>query len=237
MFSIAFAVFLGLGALTLPASAQSTAPRSPASNDAPVIFHSELLDLSFAYPNSLAPIQLSSPAEQHAEAARNSAPSANPLLAKINQCTDSALVALRTDNPDHPTGASGPVLAAFLHISRVGVDCIPEVLRSDLDGLVSAFALSRAKGKNLESVGDPITYRLGTTVVHLDLAQDIATAGHPPSHYVASAAFLSNGSLVFMNFDCTDIPFLKRMLSGTITLGKQPPSRFFPPENAAVSPH
>ena len=224
--SFAACLFAGIWVSGL---AQAAAPKAAVPNDALVTFNSTLLDMSFTYPGSLAAIKLGTPAEQHAEAASKRPNGGEPLLVTFDQCTDSSLVALRTDDPDKPSGLPGPALAAFLHISRVDIDCLPEELHTGLDDLAAGFAASRAQGKDLEPVGDPVAYSVGKTMVHMALAQAVAVEGRPPSHYVASIAFLSSGSLVLMNFDCTDVLFLKRMMGGTIRIGKQAPVALFPP--------
>src|ERR1700674_280071 len=65
----------------------------------PVTFHSDLLDLSFAYPNSMVAQTLPSLKEQHDAIAAREPGDVKPESRKMDECSDRALDATRTDDP------------------------------------------------------------------------------------------------------------------------------------------
>jgi hypothetical protein len=234
-------------------SAATSAPQQAAKATAHVNFHSDLLDLSFTYPESLVAEKLPSLDEQHAALARRYGPDEEPEYRKQDQCTDRALIARRKDQPSTPGGSvtvegtiygdkRGIVLDAHhavtakILISRVGVECMPAEAQRQLDDVAAVMAEGLTKEEGLKPIDQPIWYEVGKTRIHFAAAQNAPEVEKPVAksgdererRWVASMAFVWRGNLVSVFVESNDLPFLNEVLHGQITLGKEPAAPLFP---------
>ncbi len=211
----------------------------PAGKPVPTVsFHSDQLDLSLAYPDSLKAQTLPSLKEQHAAIAeaRKSAPGGDT---KSNECADSALLASRNDSPAMTTkDGAAHAITANIRISRMGVDCMPDGYKQQLDNMATAMSVALSQDRDLHPVDQPIWYLIGTTKIHFaagENAPPTSGAGGQAApvnvgRWVGSAVFLWGGNLVSIVMESNDLHFFNEMLHSKLTLGKQPASALFPAE-------
>jgi hypothetical protein len=217
----------------------------PAGKAIPTVsFHSDLLDLGLAYPASLSAQTLPSLKEQHDAIAARPGAGASPDDHKSDACTDKALVALRNDEaakappgeaPKAGTsqGASPHAITAKILISRMGVDCMPDSYKQQLDNVATAMSAALAQDRDLHPIDQPIWYPIGNTRVHFAAGENApaANAGAAQAakgRWVGSAAFVWGGNLVSVVVESNDLHFFNEMLHSKLTLGKQPASALFP---------
>lgn len=231
------------GAMLAQALCAQTRPaaQAPPASSAPVSFHSDLLDLSFAYPGSLTPVNLPSPEKQHAAADSGKKEDESSVQAHVDRCTDRILLARRADRPGD---SEATAVTASLLISRVGVGCMPTEYGSHVDAIAAALTQEATNG--LKIIDQPIGYAMGGTGVHF-IAAHSAPAGSADSgqgqdqeqdesgesRWVASLGFAWKGNIVIMRFEANDLAFLNEMLRGEIRLGSQPGVPVFPAEIGA----
>ncbi|HEY1895133.1 MAG TPA: hypothetical protein VGG62_02625 [Terracidiphilus sp.] len=235
--------------------APSQAPVSPAvpgsaAKAAPsTLFHSDLLDLSFAYPASLVAQTLPSLDKQHAEIAAREPANATPESRKTDQCSDKSLLAVRKDDPSHlpaavtsqgdtrGTVADPPhAVSAKIAVSRIGVDCMPESYKAQLDNVATAMSAGLAQDHDLRPIDQPIWYEIGQTRIHFAASESASPVNEaatgsdkkPEPRWVGSAAFVWNGNLVSIVIESNDISLFNEMLHSKIGLGKAAPAPLFP---------
>jgi hypothetical protein len=223
-------------------------PSSP--TPPPLTFHSDLLGLSFAYPNSMVAQTLPSLKEQHDAIAAREPSDVKPESRKMDECSDRALVATRADDPakirDTVTshGDKGGANArphavnAKITISRIGVECMPAAYQSQVDDVATTMSAALARDRDLHPIDQPIWYEIGGTRVHF-AAGESASAENPSAaasdpqakpRWVGSAAFVWQGNLVSIVIESNDLPFFNTMLHGKITLGTNKPAPLFAAE-------
>jgi hypothetical protein len=236
--------------LLLPNHSYSQAtPVKPAPT---TTFQSVPLDLTLNYPASLMPEKLPTPEEQHAATASRQPADEKSEYRRVDQCTDSALQADRHDpgttgtvaffgNGKKPEFTVDPVINASLTIARVGLECMPAEYLTQKDNLVAGMAQSGVEGKNLKPIDQPIWYDIGKTRVHFAAAESIPatdpkTDKIEPKHWLAVAAFISNGNIVTILFDSDNLAFLNDMIHSKLTVGKETPSTLFPADIGGGKP-
>jgi hypothetical protein len=212
----------------------------------PVTFHSDLLDLSFTYPNSMVAETLPSLKEQHDAIAAREPGDVKPESRKMDECSDRALVATRADDPrkagntvtkkGDKGGVSTPPHAvnAKITISRIGVECMPAAYQSQVDDV----ATTMARDRDLRPIDQPIWYEISGARIHFAAgenasAENPTTAASDPQakpRWVGSAAFVWKGNLVSIVIESNDLAFFNRMLHGKITLGTNKPAPLFAAE-------
>jgi len=250
--SILWSISIGYG--QAPAAPQASAPASPPGSlqkPAPnVVFQSDLLDVTFTYPASLVAQTLPSLKEQHDAIAQNERPNATPEARKTDACTDKALLALRADDPHHlpafatnngakpgaPPATPPHAITARILISRIGVECMPESYRSQLDNVAAAMSAALSQDRDLHPIDQPIWYEINQARMHF-AAADSGTANSaagsaktPPSRWVGSAAVVWNENLISIVIESNDLAFFNEMLHSKIALGKATAVPLFPAE-------
>jgi hypothetical protein len=216
----------------------------------PVTFHSDLLDLSFAYPNSMVAEMLPSLKEQHDAIAAREPADIKPESRKMDECSDRALVAARADDlakagntvtkKGDKGGASAPTHAvnAKITISRIGVECMPAAYQSQVDDVATSMSAALARDRDLRPIDQPIWYEISGARIHF-AAGESAAAENPSAaasdpnakpRWVGSAAFVWHGNLVSIVIESNDLAFFNAMLHGKVTLGANKTAPLFAAE-------
>jgi hypothetical protein len=224
---------VSIGYCQAPVPSQAHASPTPTTKPASsALFHSDLLDLSFAYPVSLVAQTLPSLKEQHDALDARLPPNAKPEDRQTNECTDKAFYALREADPKNVQSAiTGKIL-----ISRIGVDCMPAAYRDQLENMATAMSTALAQDRDLHPIDQPIWYEINNTRVHFAAGESVSPANDsaapsvpsPKSRWVGSAAVVWNGNLVSIVIESNDISFFNEMLHSKIGLGKGAPAPLFP---------
>jgi hypothetical protein len=252
LFACVFGAALLLHSQSSPTAAStptSHLPSSPAVK--PVTFHSDLLNLTFAYPPTLVAQTLPSLEQQHADIAAKQPADETPESRKTDGCTDKALLALRQDDPKRlkPTvtvkgdkqGAAvsdAHAVTAKILISRTGVDCMPASYRDQLDNVATAMSSALAQDHDLQPIDQPIWYDLGTARIHFAASETPSnpnqapanSARKPEQRWVGSAAFVWAGNMISIVIESNDQPFFNEMLHSKVGLGTQTAAPLFPAE-------
>ncbi len=212
---------------------------STSADVTPATFHSDLLDLSLIYPASLVAQRLPSLNKQHLAIAASHTRGEMAESRKSDQCTDKALMAVRQDDPNEgpPTitiskDKRGTVLTlpnavtAKIVISRMGVDCMPDAYRNQLDNMAMAMSTALSEDRDLHPIDQPIWYDAGRARVHFAAGESDDKSAEP--RWVGSAAFVWAGNLVSIVIESNDLPFFNEMLHSRIALGKDKGTPLFP---------
>jgi hypothetical protein len=241
-------------------AAPAPQPTPAIHEEKPVAFHSDLLDLSFAYPASLTAKPLPTPDEQHAATAKTQPADEKDEYRKADQCTDAVLAASRDDDPKKGKVSiaiygdqRGTVLSvdrsvkASILMSRMGIECMTAELQGRADemaGVMAESTIEQAKqDRNLHSIDRPIWYESGKARIHFAAAESSPTSdalssskAKLESQFVAALAFVWKKNLVSIVLESNDLPFMNEMLHGVISLGTQAPAPLFPADLGSGTP-